>query len=136
MAQRRLQRMVAGRAGELEEPDGVESRERPELFEDAAIKSCPVNRISQVRSVDNSATVQSSQRNNVDRPLLRQVSTLRPDISNRKQVFSWQSFFNRQAHVCGSWEIVRGNVSRADVDVCDCRERIKILQVAEFETSG
>src|SRR6185503_1394620 len=111
--------MVGRRAGELEDADGVKCRERPELFEHATIKSSAMYGISQVRSVNNPAAVQSAQWDNVYRSLLWQVSPLRPDISDRKQVLSWQSLLNRQAHVCNSREIVRVNIPRTDVDVGD-----------------
>src|SRR6185369_7110214 len=111
--------MVARSARELVDPDGTVSLERSELLEHAAVKSCANDRISQVRSVYRPALVQSAQRNNVDRSLLRQVSSLSPDIRNRKQVLPRQPLFNRQTHVGNSGKIVRALISRRDIDVCD-----------------
>src|SRR5947207_2620155 len=111
--------MVAGGARELVDTDRVVSLERPELLEHAAVKSGANDRISQVRAVYRPAAVESAQRNNVYRPLLRQVSSLRSDIRNGKQVLPGQPLFNRQTHVCDSGEVVRVDISRRDVDVCD-----------------
>src|SRR2546425_997915 len=115
MAQRSLQRMVAGGARELVDAHSIVSLERPELLKDAAVKCGAMDRISQVRAVYYPAVVQSAQWDNVYRPLLRQVAPLRPDIGNRKQVLPREPLLNRQTHVCDSWEVIRADVSRGNV---------------------
>src|SRR6266498_6157196 len=116
MAQRSLQRMVAGGAGELVDAHRIVSLEGSELFEHAAVKSGANDWISQIRSVYGPAVVQSSERDNVYRPLLWQVSSLGPDIRNRKQILPRQPLLYRQTHVCDSREVVRTDVPRRDVD--------------------
>src|SRR5438034_1051108 len=117
MAQGSLQRMVARGARELVDADRVVSLERSELLEHAAVKSGANDRVSQVRPVYRAAFVQSAQWNDVYRPLLREVSSLRPDVRHRKQVVPGQPLLNRQTHVCDSGEVVRVDIARTDVDV-------------------
>src|SRR6185295_3759727 len=106
-----------GGSGELVDPHRIVGLERSELLEHAPVKGGAMDRIGQVGPVYDPAVVQSAQRNYVYRPLLRQVASRRPDISNREQVLPGQPLLNRQTHVCNSREVIRVDISRADVDV-------------------